>query len=701
MNVILMLLVMGVGLVQASYRLDRLKGEEEQEELPFRRKRIEDIPGLTKDMLVKAIEEAKRETQEEEAKTPRGNHYHSDSSSYYHHFVPELEPVRIGALVKERTVRKLAEKLGLSHRRSARALDGLDNPQFSGICKDLPESDDNYQYTVPKGYRRIDGGHNNLKNAKFGRAKSTFRRLFPPEYADGISAPRKGAEGNDLPNARTVSKEVFKDLDRPSSTLSHMAVMWGQFLNHDMVLSAQPDISCPKDCSNTGECIGISIPQNDEPFHGRQCINMKRDVPTCTNRIYRGQINTVSSFIDASGVYSNDPIVFNWLRDPSDPALLVEKINPTPGKKKLLSSDLSSVFCVTDEPNKKPCFRSGDARMNQNPGLASMHTIWNREHNRIVGQLRKFTGKSWDPNKLFFEARKIVGAMIQHITYNEFLPAILDKDLRARWNITLEEKGYSKKYDPNLEPSICNSFAGAAYRGFGHSLIQNQMNRFGKGYNQKFSPVPMNSFHDPTSLYESNKGGVDSILRGLAKDKAQSVDGSFAKSVQEMLVRGPDDLSDLPAINIQRGRDRGLPSYNKVRKLTDKLTEAKDFEGFKNEIKSAEKRQKLKDVYQNKVNDVDLFVGGLYEDPVPGGVMGPTFSAIFGDQFRRLRCGDRFWYENPDQFKPKQLEEIRRATLARVICDNSDGINEIPNIAIKNQKFVSCSDVKSMNFMEW
>ena len=68
-------------------------------------------------MLVKAIEEAKKETQEEEAQTPRANHNYDSSAPshqirHYRRFLPELEPVRIGALVKEKTVKKLAEKLG-------------------------------------------------------------------------------------------------------------------------------------------------------------------------------------------------------------------------------------------------------------------------------------------------------------------------------------------------------------------------------------------------------------------------------------------------------------------------------------------------------------------------------------------------------------------------------------------------------------
>lgn len=88
--------------------------------------------------------------------------------------------------------------------------------------------------------------------------------------------------------------------------------------------------------------------------------------------------------------------------------------------------------------------------------------------------------------------------------------------------------------------------------------------------------------------------------------------------------------------------------------------------------------ERLEKAY-NSPADIDLFVGGLLEIAEGDAVVGPTFREIIADQFSRLKRGDRYFYENnpqinPGHFSEKQLQEIKKANLARIICDNSDGI---------------------------
>ncbi|KAJ7374154.1 hypothetical protein OS493_009494 [Desmophyllum pertusum] len=243
-----------------------------------------------------------------------------------------------------------------------------------------------------------------------------------------------------------------------------------------------------------------------------------------------------------------------------------------------------------------------------------------REHNRIAQGL-KAINQEWDGEKVFYETRKIVAAQHQHITYNEFLPEILDQSYIDRYGLKLEDKGFYTGYNSSIDPSIASSFAAASFR-FGHSQIQDLMSRYGKKYQKKYAPFPTKDYFNPAQMYDVSHGGIDGLIRGLVKDHSQKVDGSFAKAVQQELIRGPGDLSDLAAINIQRGRERGLPGYNTFRSLCG-LQKATSFDQFKTEIASAVV-DKMADVYKHP-DDVDLFVGGLLESHVGEGALGPTF----------------------------------------------------------------------------
>jgi len=67
---------------------------------------------------------------------------------------------------------------------------------------------------------------------------------------------------------------------------------------------------------------------------------------------------------------------------------------------------------------------TGDARANENLHLTTMHLLWARQHNLVADQLAELN-PSWEDERVFQEARRIVVAQLQHITYAEFLPVLL------------------------------------------------------------------------------------------------------------------------------------------------------------------------------------------------------------------------------------------------------------------------------------
>ena len=135
---------------------------------------------------------------------------------------------------------------------------------------------------------------------------------------------------------------------------------------------------------------------------------------------------------------------------------------------------------------------------------------------------------------------------------------------------------------------------------------------------------------------------MDPLLRGLihtpAKLKTPSQNLN-AELTEQLFTVAHAVALDLAAINIQRGRDHGLPEYNAWRARCG-LKAAETFDDLRAEISSREVRDKLRELYGHPGN-VDLWVGGILEDQVDGAKVGPTFRCLLVEQFKRLRDGDR------------------------------------------------------------
>ena len=181
----------------------------------------------------------------------------------------------------------------------------------------------------------------------------------------------------------------------------------------------------------------------------------------------------------------------------------------------------------------------------------------------------------------------------------------------------------------------------------------------------------------PYDLY--HPGVLDSYLLGLANQRSGRMDPTLTTEVTNHLFEKPGKFFgiDLAAINIQRGRDMGVPGYNHFREYCG-LARAKYFEDLIG-VFSNKTLLRMSQLYKH-VDDIDLWTAGISEYPVQDGLVGPTFACLIARQFVNLRRGDRFWYENsgyPAQFTIEQLDEIRKATAARLVCDNSDDIETI------------------------
>ena len=185
------------------------------------------------------------------------------------------------------------------------------------------------------------------------------------------------------------------------------------------------------------------------------------------------------------------------------------------------------------------------------------------------------------------------------------------------------------------------------------------------------------TFDNPQPLFPP--GNIDRIIMGLSTQRCQKFDNIFSKQVSNHLFQSPKENfgMDLVALNIQRGRDHGLPGYKSYRELCG-LPRVVDFESL-GDVMNEKVIEDLRKLYTD-VDDIDLFIGGISEKPVGNSLLGPTFRCLVGDQFKRLQVGDRFFYNslsNPGRLTLSQLREVKKVTLARITCDNSDSVQSM------------------------
>jgi len=465
--------------------------------------------------------------------------------------------------------------------------------------------------------RTITGTGNNLANPTRGSAGTAFIRLgYPEDYPDGT--------GNSIvsdaqrANARTISNTLGVQTGSVPNNrnLSSYLWMWGQFITHDI------DLASTSNGSATNGTANIAVSSGDVLAPGP--IPMTR-----SNFVMQGgarqQVNAITTWIDASMVYGSDAARAAALRtNGGTGAKLVTSAGNLPG--------FNTGTFANDNPLGLPAnslFLCGDVRANENVGLTAMHTLFVREHNRLVDVISAQQPSLTNEQK-YQLARKIVGAEMQIITYKEFLPALLGTANAPT------VQGYS--YNPQENASITQSFAVAAFR-FGHSALNSQLPRVG---NDGVSSTPLalrDAFFNP-SLLASNPSMVETILKGGATQQAEEIDTLFVDDVRNFLF-GPPGAGgmDLAALNIQRGRDHGLADYRQLRGAYN-LSQPSSFAQIPT---TAALRTALQNLY-GSINNIDGYIGGLAENHLAGSSVGALFNNIIVSQFERLRDGDRLFY---------------------------------------------------------
>ena len=468
-------------------------------------------------------------------------------------------------------------------------------------------------------------------------AKPVANEMFTRLTSAGEGAKTGELSGKDRPSPRDISNAVADQKGqetRNSNNASDLLWSWGQFIDHDMVLTKEGE-----------EQANISVPKGDPGMDptgtGRGFIPFKRSEGITDENGIRQQINKQTPLIDGSMVYGATPEETEHLR------------SHTGGQMKMENG-----FLLADPDTT---VLAGDERAAEQPGLLSLQTLFVREHNR---QAKLIADKNplMSDEQIFQQARKIVTAEIQAITYNEFLPILLGAENANPDNFHIDPK--------NNDGKVSAEFATAAYR-LGHTLVSDKIAV--KQEDGSIKQVSLdNVFFNPEFTKQE---GIGAILSGQSEQSAEKIDNKIVDGLRNRLF-GPQASGapglDLASLNIQRGRDHNLPSYNEMREALG----MRKIESFNDPVFQDGVGDQLASVYSSP-DEIDLWVGGLAENTSGYSMLGETFTSIISQQFAKTAQADENFYTKTMNYAERQkldklsLSDIIRANTENTIMDDT------------------------------
>eukprot|EP00095_Tigriopus_kingsejongensis_P002148 maker-scaffold248_size238799-snap-gene-0.12 protein:Tk02148 transcript:maker-scaffold248_size238799-snap-gene-0.12-mRNA-1 annotation:"peroxinectin " len=476
-------------------------------------------------------------------------------------------------------------------------------------------------------YRTYDGVCNNLEHPFWGSFSHFFQRFLRPDYSDGRAIPRgsqysfKTGYVSTLPNPRKISVNFHTNRNISDPTHSHMLMQFAQFIDHDITGLARDDFDCCQpEFQKSFLCFPVDL-RGDPIFSkfNRTCMTLSRASWNCrANLPWVEQFSGTTSFLDASTIYGSNQERAFLLR--GGDSRRDGKLFENPRLNRFNIPTRLDLGMASELHESETDFISGDSRNIVQPTLLSLQNVFLLEHNRIAGGLlRAMRGKldhleAYIKDEILFqESRRILIAQLQSIVYQEFLPSFIPRHELQKHGVHFMA---DCEYQPQIDPTVRNEFSTAAYR-FGHSLVQDIF----QGRKQPWRLS--NGFADPTFATKHDGLGFENEISGVCSQSQQVSDRFVASELTNKLFANKKLLgqkkalqaaADLVATNIQRGRDHGLPGYNSFRKLVG-LRRIQSLSDQPEEV-SWPSWERLAKLYR-RPDDIDIFTGGLAEDPLP------------------------------------------------------------------------------------
>ncbi len=482
--------------------------------------------------------------------------------------------------------------------------------------------------------RTLDGTCNHLEDKMMGAAWTRFSRNID------LKASYVDQRNLLYPNPRTISNELFtRDEFKPVPFLNLMAVSWIQFQTHDWFSHGEnenPEATTP---------IYIPLEDND-PLGEEMMVPLTRTDQTRSEednkKLPYTSLNEVTHWWDASQVYGSDLKTANSLRT---------------FKNGLLKVDENGLIPTTTLGIDKTGFNR-----NWWVGLSMLHNLFVMEHNAITKELKINYPKMTD-EELYQKARLINAALIAKIHTIEWTPAILpNRILRTamgiNWkglmNMTNKVEPWFELFNQEIvfgivggkrdladEPFQMTEEFVSVYRM--HPLLPDYLNIMDKGTKKVTQKVTLHETREANSSTLVKKHGLLDLFYSFGRmNPGQLTLNNYPRDLQNIAIPFAGNV-DLGAIDIIRDRERGVPRYNEFRRQA-KLKPLKSFEQL---TPDKELVAKLKKVYNNDIEMVDLLVGSLAEAHRPTGYgFGETAFQIFVIMASRRLQADRFYTKN-------------------------------------------------------
>ena len=507
----------------------------------------------------------------------------------------------------------------------------------------------------------IGGLNHNDAHPEWGGTWSHLSRVADSEYSDNISMP----SGQDWTNSRQLSNILCADpagygadpYDIPDEGgRSDMIWVFSQFITHDIVFTSNQRGQHQYPSDGDSSKLDVLIPEGDTIMLPGSYIPMWRsvyDLETGTNESNpREQLTTITPWIDGAVIYgTNEQSRADWLRAFEGGRLKID-LNQFGDMLPLKDPHNDSQPGMSFEGFGSGNLVAGDPRANEHVSLLSFHTLFVREHNRIADELNVLH-PDWNDEQIYQRARKVNTALLQSITYNEFLPALGAP--------VSEYQGF----DTEVDPSIMQLFTHSAFR-MGHSQVGSWTLRLDENRTEtaEGNIRLANGFFDTYPL--TNEGGIEPILRGLAYQIEPKNDLIYSDDLRNQMFGAPGAGGmDMCAIDINRARDHGMPDYNTMR-VAFSLDPISNW----SEITSdSDLVAKLDSVYTSP-DEADVFIGMMAEDHLDNSSLGLFMQLVISQQFEFLRDGDPLYYEN-DPDLTNIVDEITNTSLADVILRNT------------------------------